>query len=260
MKQVQEKFFTWLDRILRTDTKYIVEGSLWTILGRVSLALFSAITMIAFAKFASQETFGNYQYVITVVGLLSILSLPGMDTALVRSVAMGFDASVHQAHKAKMKWGMLMSMGLFIVAGWYFLHGNNLLGYAFLVAGVFAPLKETYEAYLSFWNGKKQFRTRLVYDVVVTGITAASTLITLMLHAPFLVIMIVFFATRYGAHAIASYFIKKHLENNNQDPHLVEYGKQLTTTNSLTQIIFSIDKLFVWFFLGQFLWRFMCLP
>ncbi len=250
VRKIIDNSFAWSERYVRTDTRYVAEGSFWIILGKGLISLLSAVTMIAFAKFASKETFGSYQYVITVIGLLSVLSLPGMNMALVRSIALGYESSAHQAYKTKLRWGLLVSLCLVAVSFWYLSHGNPLLGYSFLLGAALSPLKDNYETYLYFWNGKKRFGVRLIYDTAIAAFTTVGTVTALIVHAPLVIIIFVFLTTRVIVHAIAALYIKKHIGKTEEDPHIISYGKQLTTTNGLTQLIFSIDKLLIWYILG----------
>ena len=96
-----------------------------------------------------------------------------MNTALVRSVARGYESSVHEAYKTKLRWGFLASLALFAVALWYFIHGNTTLGACFIIGATLAPLKDTFETYLYLWNGKKRFGLRLIYDTTIAMATSA---------------------------------------------------------------------------------------
>ena len=88
--QLKEKiyqFLRWLQNYTKTDMVYVAEGSFWWLFGRILSFLAGFLTLVAFAKFASKEVFGAYQYIISMTSMIGLILLPGLDTALVRSVA-----------------------------------------------------------------------------------------------------------------------------------------------------------------------------
>jgi len=55
--------------------------------GKVELFLISFAAMVAFGNWLPKEAYGTYQFVLTGLGLLGIFSLPGINTALIKSTA-----------------------------------------------------------------------------------------------------------------------------------------------------------------------------
>jgi len=145
-------FLRWSEKYTKTDMVYAAKGGFWWIFGKGGVALISIGLLSAFAYLASKETFGTYQYVLSIVGIISIFALPGMYPALIRAVAQGKEGEFGKVAKEKIKWGLLGTVGLFLISGWYFIQNNEILGISFIIAGLALPLLRTTEIFSLLWH------------------------------------------------------------------------------------------------------------
>lgn len=250
MKDRVSSFLRWSQKYTRTDMAYVIKGGFWLTFSRAAVSTVSFLTMVVFAHFLSKENYGTYQFVVSGLGLFSIFTLSGINTSLVKSIAQRKEGSFRPAVKEKMKWGLIgtfLSLGL---AGWYFLHGNNLLTMAFLMVAIFVPFKETFSVFAAFWTGRKKFDPQAKYQAISATLSAIVLIPTIYLTDNVIVIVAVFLA----GHTFFDWlFYRKtisQLSNDEQDPTTISFGKNLTLMNALSTAAGYLDKIIVWQFLG----------
>jgi O-antigen/teichoic acid export membrane protein len=230
---------------------YIAKGGFWLSLGNVVASGSSLILSIVFANYLAQDTFGTYKYVLSIVGILTISSLPGMSAALTKSVAQGFSGSLKSAFKSSIKWGLIGFTASLVVAAYYFIQGNNLLGASFLIISIFIPLKDPVGLYHSLLHGKKLFSVSTKYRIITQATTVGTLIATVFLTNNLIFILIAYFLPRV---VVNGWFLVKALsrvdEKSENDPSTISYGKHLTLLKSFATIAQELDKILIWQFLG----------
>ena len=93
----------FLERIIRTDVRYVLRGYFWFAVGHFVSTLAGVATAVAFANLLVPETYGNFKYILSLLPFLDISTLKRMDQSLSISVAKGFEGDTVGALKAKMK-------------------------------------------------------------------------------------------------------------------------------------------------------------
>ena len=243
-----------------TDMVYLVKGSFWWILGRAVLLLLGLAIMMAFANWLPKETFGAYQYILSIVAILAIFSLPGIDTALVRAVAKGGEKILWLCAKTKFRWALISMAGCFAVAGWYFVHQNFILGISLLIAGIFFPFINVFNLFASFWHGKKRFDIQAKYQILLK-ILSVLILLPIILFFDNLILIILAFSISsalFGAIFFGLTLKKidpqkqkdKKQENEKQARETISYGKHLTLMSSIRHFSAHLDKVIIWQLLG----------
>ncbi len=127
----------------KTDMIYLAKGGFWLTLGQGVSSVSSFLLAIAFANLLPKETYGTYKYIMSIVSLLAIPTLAGMNTAIIQAVARGYEGSVMPAFKTKVKWGLLGGLASLILTGYYYFQGNNTLAISFLITAVFVPFMDS---------------------------------------------------------------------------------------------------------------------
>lgn len=250
MKRIQERFLTWLADFTKTDIRYVLRNGSWIVLGRIGLFLGSFALTLAFSHLVSKETYGTYQYIISVIGVVSIISLPGIDIALVRSIAQKKEGSYRHATAVRLRWSLLGSCVLGLFALWYGIHHNTVLALSFLVAGLFFPFMQALDAFEYFWNGRKNFQKSMLHTglsfLIPAGITTA-----VLFFTDNLIIIIASFVMGYTLVRIFfTWYAYRHIANNERDGEMVSLGKTLTLVQGIDIAVTYVDKLFLWFFVG----------
>ena len=240
----------WSEKYLQTDMVYVMHGGLWLLAGRIGLFLVFALMMVAFGNLLPQETYGIYQYVLAILGFLTVFSLPGLHTALIRSIARKKEGSLSLIVKTRLKWALLGSIGMLVISVWYFLQEQTLLGAAFAIGGLFLPLYTVLSVFDAYWNGKKRFDVKTKYELTVAFLAAIFIIPTLFFTNNILIILVVFFASYALFNGLFLWQTLKKTENTEVDKEVIGLGKHISVMAAIISLAEYVDKIIVWMFLG----------
>jgi O-antigen/teichoic acid export membrane protein len=251
LKEKIYQFLRWLQNYTKTDMVYVAEGSFWWIFGRVFSFLASFLILTAFAHFATKEVYGAYQYIISMSAMIGLILLPGLDTALIRSVAQKKEKTFFLCEKEKLKFGIISFLAFFTISLWYFLHKNFDLAISFLFAGFFLPLLSIFSLYLAFWQGRKRFDLQNKY-FVAHNLLAALILILFIILKPKITFIIFsyFFAFTFATFLFWLLTRKEINRKTEEDREAISYGKHLTIMSLPGAISAQIDNVIMWQFIG----------
>ena len=109
------------EKYTKTDMVYLAKGGFWLTINQIISISSAFLLSIALANLLPKEIYGQYKCIISIFSILAISTLPGMDTAVTRSIAQGNEGSFKQALKTKMKWGLLGALVSLCFAIYYLL-------------------------------------------------------------------------------------------------------------------------------------------
>jgi O-antigen/teichoic acid export membrane protein len=240
------KLLRWSQKYTKTDMVYIAKGGSWLFTGKGLIALISLATTVAFANLLPVETFGTYQFVIAMIGMFSITSLPGISLALVRASAKDKDGSLLLAYKTRIKWALAGSFGILAVSIWYFLNEDSFLGIIFLVLAPLFPLFIASSSSNEYWIGKKRFDIKTVTNVLADIGIAGATIVALYLTNSVLIIASVFVGSTAFFYFLIFLYSKKRINNKEIDKDMLPLGKNLTLMGAIGQLSSHLDKIILW--------------
>ncbi|MEK7538898.1 MAG: oligosaccharide flippase family protein [Patescibacteria group bacterium] len=240
------------EKYTKTDMVYLTKGGFWLGVGQIisSVAIFSLA--IAFANLMSQETYGTYKYVLSITGLLTILTLRGVDSAVLQSVARNFEGVLIPALKTRIRWGLLSATSSICIAIYYYINGNNTLAISFLIASGFLPFIDSFGIYNALLNGKKLFHLSATYAAISqigSAITMAGSLF--FTKNLFTILFVYFLSWTLFRFVFFMVTIKKFPPNNKIDPETIPYGKHSSLINIFDALVSSVDGLIVFHYLGS---------
>ena len=254
----KEKIYKLLrltEKYTKTDMVYLAKGGFWFSLNYILSILLAVFLLAAFANLIPPDVYGNYKFVFSVIGIISVFSLTGMGSAVVQSISRGFKKSFSHGHIKQLSWSMIpLFMGV-VVSGYYFFQGNNLLGASFLVAGILSPLYANLSLYDSYFLGKKRFRKSATLSIIQQVFNFAVLLTALFLTDNVFVLVSVFvgsfFVTNFIFFLLAKREEVKTLEKNEPlDKELVGNAKHLSLMKVFARLATELDKVLVFHFMG----------
>src|SRR3989344_8935696 len=136
---MKDRFLSLLrrsERYTHIDMVYLAKGGSWMSGGQAINMLVGFLVSIAFANLLPKESFGTYKFILSTVALIGIFSFLDIGTAVIQSVAKGFGNSLRQGFRANLQWSLGVSLAGFALSLYYYVQGNNLLSFAFLLAGI----------------------------------------------------------------------------------------------------------------------------
>lgn len=245
----------WLRRteaFLRIDLGYLARGGSWMTLGQAAAMLVGFAVSIAFANLLPKEAFGTYKFVLSVVAILGVLAFTDMGTAVTQSVARGFGRSLPQGFRINLKWSLGIVVGGIALGTYYYLKGNFLLAFSFVLAGLLTPIIGSAGLYSAHLLGKKDFRRNALYGTVRNFVPAAALIATVFFTDNLFTIIGVYFVSAMLV-CLLLYLLTRRAyahENDRNDPGLVSYGGHLGAMNIIGTLAGNLDKILIFHYLG----------
>lgn len=240
-----------LTKLFRTDVRYIVRGGFWLTAAKIFSTLASLISSVAFANLLPEETYGTFRYVLSIVSLLSIPTLYGIETSLTRSIAKGNYGDMETALRTRLKWGVLGGFASIGMAGYYYYTGNTILCLSFLIVAVFVPVMDAFHTYIAVLSGKKKFDV-LARDEVITRMSVALLLALLVFFTDnvLYILFTFFFSTTILRYAFLRHVFRSEERNELTDPKMIPYGIHLTIIGIFSRVSTQMDKILVFHYAG----------
>jgi len=230
---------------------YMAKGGFWIMVGRAVYLPLAFILSIAFANLLPKTEYGIYQYILSLLGILTIPTFASMATAITQAAARGYEGSLIPAMKAKIKWGSLGGVASLALAAYYYWQNSDTLAVGFLITAIFIPFYNAFSLYGSILEGRKDFKTStkfsIVYQIIYTIVLGSTMLLTNNIY----IILILNLGTANLINIIFLRKIKKKFKVNDQvDPKTIPYGIYLSLLGIIQRIGNYIDKVILWHFLG----------
>ena len=239
------------EKYTKTDMVYLVKGGFWLSFGKIISSISAFALSIAFANLLSSEDYGTYKYILAIVSMLGISSLPGMNTALITSVAKGYEGNIKKAIKIKFKWSLLGAIMSLFISLYYFLNSNTTLSIGFLIAGIFMPIIEAFVIYGPFLQGRKLFKISAIYSVITQLSIVISIILALFFAKKIVIIIFLYYViTALVGITLMRITLKKYKLNNKTDKTYIKFGKNLSVMNVIGTIASKLDQILMWHFLG----------
>lgn len=251
MKQRLISFLRWSEQYTKTDMVYLTSGAFWGNFNSLVIAVLGLCASIFFAKYLTKEAYGTYQYILSIASLIGATTLTGMNAAITRAVAQGYEGEVKHSVWYQLKAGIVPFLIGCGVAAWYFIHGNKLFGYAFVWIAIFTPLANSFNTWAAYTGGKKLFRIGSYYGFFNNIVSYGATLLTLYLTQSFVWVLFVNFLVSFISSFIIYNLVIRHVPpNTERDPETLSYGKHLSIMGILGVLVAQVDSLLVFHFIG----------
>lgn len=252
IKKLIYKILTRSQKFTGTDNIYIAKHGSFLTIGNIINLTASFFLAMAFARLLPKETYGSYRYIISMVAMLGIFALPGIDDAVLQAVANKFEGFFKKGLIEKLKWSTLGSLSCLIMGGYFlFLKNDFNLSISFLMASIFFPIMQSTGLYLSYLGGKKLFKIQVRYSALTQIISSLCIIITLFLTKNLIILILVYFSsyTILGL-LFLMMSLKKFPANNNINNQFIGLSKNLNFLYILSTIANQIDRILLFNFLG----------
>lgn len=240
-----------LERVLKVDLRYLAKGLTYLASGQVVLAGLAMLSAIAFANLLPPEIFGQYRFVLSLVGILSLSILTGLDTAFFRAASRGYENTISLVVKRRALFGLFGSIAALGVAAYYYMNGNIVLALAFIIAALFIPIKDTFTFYSVLLNARGKFGRSTVYRIAVRVVTLVASIGAIALTDNLLVLLTVLFLSTTAAHYILN---RKTISDTPPtgpvDREAMGYAYHLSFLGSLGSVTGNLYNIALFHFLG----------
>jgi len=247
VKKLQRK----AQALLGVDLGYFAENIPGQFMSEAFILGCSFLTSVILARLTSLEVYGQYQYYLSILGLLTIFSLPGMNTAVNQAVARGHDQVFIEGVKARLRWSVLGSVAIFGIGIYYHLQGSTTLSRCFMVSAVLLPPYFSFDTLNYFLYGKMKFNKSALYRSIIKIIETA-VVITVIVFSGSLFWIVLAYILSFSATGFffLARTVKSERLNQSMDKEAIAYGKRLTLIGIIPTLANQYDKLIIANFLG----------
>lgn len=233
------------------DLAYAIKNEFWVYL-RLGISLLIGLAVsVTFARLVPKEVYGQYNFILAILAIASLLSIPGLASAVARSTARGYEGNYKQAVKTRFLWSLLGIPALLGVGAYYYYYNTQIIGIGLMMSSIFLPFIYAPNTWDSFLAGKKRFDLAARYGSLQVAISAAAIIGILFLNASHLVLILAAYLITSSLLACLLYWRSlKYIENKAKDNECQKYGYFLTTTNIVGTLAKNIDKILIGILLG----------
>lgn len=249
IKNKINKFYHVNNRKL--DLNYFIKNGFWVTLYYFCSFAFSILLMIFFTRFTTKEVFGEYNFLLSIVGLLFIFSIPGLNTSVLRSVARGKDGAFVKSVKLSFKWSLLAVPLILIIGSYYFFFEEKIIGIGlFILAPVF-PFFYAPNTWIALLKGKSKFDLFAKYSIIQSLIMTSSIILIIFvgkgslipIFVTYLIIQIIFNFVYY-------FKSMKFINNDNEEEGWKKSGYKLSILEFISTSYNYLDKIIIGILLG----------
>jgi O-antigen/teichoic acid export membrane protein len=235
----------------KTDMIYLAKGGSWITFGQAVSSFSVLIIALALANLLPPETYGSYKYILSVAGIFSLFTLPGMATAVTRAAARGEDSSIFAATRERILYSLAGAAIALCGAGYYeFIGNNHALALALLIVAATLPLFDTFTLYDSYLLGKRRFDLQVQYFTLTQLVTMPVLVATAYVTHDLIALLLAYFVPLIGVRYLLYRHVTSNLSSTTADPETLSYGKHLTLMAVLGTVAANADKILLFKFNG----------
>ncbi len=133
---------------------------------------------LAFTKFGSKELLGQYQLVLSIMAMVSICSLLGLNAAALEAIVRGRDAGILKAVRLIFSFS-LIGIPCMIAIGFFYIFFKDevLLGETLIFAGLLFPIFYALGAWNNYYEGKLLFKESSLRAILLNLVLAVFLMI-----------------------------------------------------------------------------------
>ncbi|AXI24948.1 polysaccharide biosynthesis protein [Methanofervidicoccus sp. A16] len=233
------------------DLPYFIKGGFWLGVSRIFLIIKGFLLSVMLANMLSKESFGEYNFVMTILILAGIFALPGMGVAVVQAVTKGYEGTYFKALREVFKYSWIGSLFLLVVSVYEYYIGNFDLSIIFVIISSLFPFYSISGYYSYFFNGKKRFdilaKITSLFAVLSTLFVIIFLLIT---RSVFWIVLITVLSQILICGYFSIFYVKNFIERNKVDLSSIKFGKNISKSMVLSGISANFDSLIIAHFLN----------
>jgi O-antigen/teichoic acid export membrane protein len=245
--KIEEIIFKWVEKLgkkVGLDLPYFIKNGFWVMIRQATGMISGLVLSIIFARLATQEVFGQYQFVLSILSIASIVSVSGLSMSIMRSVARNYDGDYKRAIKIRFLWSLLGIPIIFGIGVYHYLHQGHSLGMVLMIASVFFPFLYAPNTWDSFFLGKSRFDIAAKYGAIQTVINRGAVIGSIFFgNGNLTLIMIMYLVTFAVSNGYFFWRSLRYIENNKTDKEAIKYGWFLTRINAIGTVIDYIDRI-----------------
>lgn len=243
--RLTQPIFAFARRLLGFDVRFFAKNATIVTISYGVTVLRGLITGYLVARIFPRELYGQYQFILTAVGTVGAISLPGIINALSRAVARGEKGVIIPV--ARIQFCIALVAAMILLGAIPFLpEERKMLWPLFVLAAVIFPVSQTASTlFTAVTVGNARFDVSLKANIAWSSVMAIATLGIIFLHPSAALLYTA--ATTLPALSYL-WFSRPLVERTTPEPtvrHIIQYGIQLTLVSLPVSLSWYIDKLMI---------------
>ncbi|PLX21807.1 hypothetical protein C0584_01745 [Candidatus Parcubacteria bacterium] len=240
------KILDLAERWIKTDIRFLLKNGGWIFLGQFFSTLFSLVLVYVFANYLPTEIYGTYKYIISIISILYIFSLSGLNQSLTIAIAKGKEGNLFIATKTKFLFSLVGTLIGILLSLYYFFQGNIEYSILVLLSSVFIPFIGSFNIYGSYLQGKKKFKENSILIIFFSFIHSLLLVLTVYFsNNLFIIITVYYLVLAFLNYLFFTFSIKKHPPNTVSDRSFIGYGKHLSLMSVTNTVATHVDKIII---------------
>lgn len=232
------------------SNRAMMDGGIWLFFEKILLLGKGLLLAYLYANWLSREVYGQYQFVIAFLGVVSVLIFPGMGVAMVQALARNKDGIFSRAASLLFRTSFFGSIVLVLSALAYFLLSEVNLAKSLLLLAVVFPGYIVMNIWRYYYTGKVRFDLLVKTSIIFETISLLFTLFALFFF-PQLVWLVIFgivLPIPFSLLLVWKLYVKT--RDMDSDDDNIHFGKRISYTVGLSTLATYGDKLLLGHFLG----------
>lgn len=233
---------------LGLDLKYFLKGGFWLSLEQFISLLRSLCVSIIVTNFLTKSEFGKFTFFLSMMEIVSVFSLYGINQSIIQSCSRGFDGSYILGLKTKLRFSLLGSLFLFLTAIYFFVVNEAMASVAIIISLLF-PLYSLSGLYRSYFLATTKFASITQVNFVFSSLYILTIFLVSFFYkeSNVLILINVLANSLLGVYAI---YLTRKLRNDETDTNTVNYGKSLTISGIFNKVADHADSIILAGLLG----------
>lgn len=228
----------------------MIGGGAWLFFEKILLLGKGLLLAYLYANWLSREVYGEYQFVIAFLGVVSVFIFPGMGVAIVQALARNKDGIFSRATALLFRTAFLGSIALLLSAGYYLYVKEADIAKSLALLAVIFPGYIVMNIWRYYYTGKVQFDALVRISVMLEMVSLFSTLVALFFFPKlvWLVMLGIVFPMPFSLFLVWKLYVKT--RNMDSDEDNIRFGRRISYTVGLSALAAYGDKLILGHFLG----------
>jgi O-antigen/teichoic acid export membrane protein len=240
----------WLSKLFGIDISLHLNHGFWSTIPLVLEGALATLLNIVLTHLIPQSDFGEYKFILSIIFIAGMASLPSISAALTQSVSKGYE-SLHQSVKYRLLVSLIGSLGLVFFAGYMHFIRHSSSAWLYLMAAIIFPVLFSYKGINMYVIGKGDYKAGCWYESFRVLIRYVPIFIAAFFFRSLNVLVPVTFVFIALSGIIPFiYMKKKHVKPGPEDKGLWKYGLHLSIMNILPTLSENIDKIIMAAVLG----------
>lgn len=240
-------------RLRLSAYKAHIANGIWVLLLQALQNVLSFVLVIVMVRVFSKDEVGQYQLIIASIGVAGMFALPGLQTAMVQSVARGFEGTFRSGLHVAFASSFLGSALLIAIGLYQAGEGKELIWWGCLVAAATFPFSYGLQGWTSYHAGHGLFRLNSIYQGLGAVLAFGSAVAMLLtLEVSIVVVVLITNLVAGIQNLVIALSIRRRVPPSAMpEPGAISYGLRTSVHGVFNIVATHADKFLIFYFLSS---------